>query len=283
MTRDRISSGVRLFAMLLTAILLERECRAGDCQDIDDAGAVARHANVFFAVVANYEADASSGRIDLHLEHAFAAKGRVPSRVSVDPTAVRIKPLARHLFFTQDDGIVSRCSGSRPLKTSEVAPIWRRLQEWLRPEGPRVPPPALPIAAVASNFCSGGTSERFFVYRKVVTVFDDGTIVIENGPSIRKKRTKTVGRLRELRSSLTSAREGRGWLSFVPPGMQELSLYLDDGEHWSAGPTYVKCGRTSGRDDEYLTPRANALVAAILAAAGETGGFRGCACVERLR
>ena len=248
-------------------VFAARVAVAGDCLGVNDRLSVASHANAFFAVVDNYTADASSGRIDLHLTQIVVVKGRVPAKVSLHPKDVSIQ-LARYLFFTQDDGIVFQCSGSRPIRTSDFAATWSQIQH-------RTAAPPLPVAAVGSNFCRNGP-------RKEVMLYDDGTIVIEQGASKVTKRVDRprVAEIRQLQARLRESPEGVGWLSYVPDGLQELTLYLDWDESWGATPTYSKCGPTNQFANRYLTPRKNAIVEAILSAAGERDAFAGCGCVE---
>lgn len=281
MTARCLFRGRDFVAVLLLSAASTVQAGTDRCVFIEDRRSVASHASVFFGVVENYTVDASSGRIDLQLADIVSVKGPVPTRVSVDPKQVQIKPLARHLFFTQPDGVVSPCSGSRPIMTSQVRETWNLLQRLVNPDGPGLPAPALRIAAVASNFCSirAGYGSRSF--RKVITLFDDGTIVVENGESRSSKRAtrETVERIRQMRERLASSGEGVGWLSYVPPGVQELTLYFDDGEFWSAGPSYSRCGRTDAFGERYLTPLRHAVITAILAAANEPKAFIDCGCV----
>jgi len=261
--------------MLIAAgVFAARVAAAGDCLGVNDQLSVASHANVFFAVVDNYTAGASLGHIDLHLTQIVVVKGRVPANVSLHPKEIRIR-LARYLFFTQDDGVVFQCSGSRLIRTSDFTVTWNQLQSFVHDEAYRTATPPIPVAAVASNFCSRGP-------RKAITLYDDGTMVIEQGPSKVTKRVdrRRVAEIRQLQTRLGDSHELAGWLSAVPGGLQELTLYLDWDESWSAAPTYSKCGPTSAYADGYLTPRKNAIVEAILSAAGERNGFAGCGCVK---
>ena len=90
-----------------------------------------------------------------------------------------------------------------------------------------------------------------------------------------------VAEIRRLQASLDASREGVGWLSYIPPGIRELTLYLDRDESWSGGPAYSNCGAMSGGDRDYLTPRHNEIVEAILSATGERESFASCGCVDR--
>ena len=212
--------------------------------------------NVFFAVVDNYKVDGSQRHLEL--SHAVAVKGTIPARVSVDPKRVTIKPLARHLFCTNDEGVVA---AAHPIKTADFAATWNRVSS--------TAPPALPLAAIESNFCDGAQ-------RKAMTLYDDGTIVTG---SVTKHVTRE--QLAEIRRLLSQpSNDMRDWLSYVSPGVQELTLYTDDGEIWSSAPVYSKCAPVGAEAERNFTPHRVRIVRAILDAAGDPNAFAGCGCVR---
>ena len=71
-----------------------------------------------------------------------------------------------------------------------------------------------------------------------------------------------------------------GWLSYIPSGLQELTLQFDDGVRWRSGPSYSRCGSTTARAEDYVTRESDALVREILAATRQKRAFDECGCVK---
>lgn len=254
--------------MFAAALLL---ALAPECGAVDERAALALHENVFIAVVESHAVE-PSGLVALELAHGAVVQGEIPPRVSLDPREVEITANRWHLFFTTNDGVVGKCPGARAMSSTAVAAAWHRLQ---LVRGGKKPPAALrlPLAAVADNFCQGS--------RKVVTLFHDGTVVVEHGGmrQMKRARSKQVDEVRRL-SAHASADRTAGWLSYVPPGLQEVTLYVDDGHTWSGGPTYSQCGELADDARNYVTPHRARIVEAVLRAAGDAKGLEDCGCVK---
>lgn len=258
--------------IVLAVFILAARVLAADCPPQDDREALARYENVFFAIVDGYDFSGPSGRVSLSLTFPIVVKGTALPQVSV--VAKKTPPHNYYLFFTPADGVVPECSPSRSLASADVAETWASLRG--------SPAPRLPLAAVASNFCNIRTGAGSTGLRRSVTIFDDGSVVLEGfGPKTAKPiRKRTLERIRAMMGEYARAREWAGWLSYIPSGLQELTLHFDDGVGWKSIPSYSRCGPMAGHADGYLTPRSDALVRAILAATGQKRAFDDCSCVK---
>jgi hypothetical protein len=236
-----------------------------------------RYPNVFFAVVENYTLDQNTGHLRVMTADANVVRGEIPKTLWLDVKRVPVKALVRHLFFADANGEIAECAAAQPVGSADFAGKWNGLQQAM---GGNAPPPPLPVARVASNFCNKRTATGSTMFARRMTLYEDGTIVVEGSGAVLVRRT-TRARIDEIRRLLDVAERHKrlnGWLSYVPSGIQELSLYANRGGQWSAGPVYLAC-TAAGLGHEYLTPEREAVVRAILRAAGDAAAFEDCGCV----
>lgn len=110
-----------------------------------------------------------------------------------------------------------------------------------------------------------------------LTVFDDGsTVIVVDEKEVRALRLRPEVVI-ELRAKLAKAKQG-SWLSYVHPGLQELTLSFRKDDRWRELPVYQTCGPLSDAARELVTRDLAEIVRLVLEGAEAPKLFADCGC-----